>query len=252
MYDIQKADLWKRISAWLFDFIILVIAVVGVALLLSTVLGYDGYAKEMEAVKVACEEKYTVELDISQAEYDELTDEQRAVYDKAQKEFTHNEVAGRAYGMMVNLTFLIVVFSILIATLLVEFFVPLLFGNGQTLGKKVFGVGVMREDGVKLTPMLLFIRTVLGKYTVETMIPVMILLLFWFGTMGILGLALLIMIIVAQIISVASGRYRQMIHDRLAHTVTVDLASQKIFDSPEALLEYRKKIAAARAQNADY
>ena len=252
MYDIQKADVWKRISAWLFDFIILVIAVVGTAFLLSAVLGYDGYAQQMEDVKVACEKEYGVELDITEAEYNAKTDAERALYDRAQKAFTHNETAGRAYAMMVNLTFLMVVFSILFATLLLEFFVPLLLKNGQTLGKKIFGVGVMREDGVKLTPMLLFIRTVLGKYTVETMIPVMVILMFWFGTMGILGLVLILSILIAQIVSVASSRTRSMIHDRLAHTVTVDLASQKIFETPEALLEYRKKIAEARAQNADY
>lgn len=252
MYDIQKADLWKRISAWLFDFILLVIAVVGVAFLLSVVLNYDGYAKQLEDVKIACEKEYGVELDISEEEYNEKSEADRALYDQAQKAFTHNETAGRAYSMMVNFTFLIVVFSILIATLLLEFLVPLLLQNGQTLGKKIFGVGVMREDGVKIAPIILFIRTVLGKYTIETMIPVMVLLMFWFGTMGILGVVLIAAILIAQIVSVASSRTRMMIHDRLAHTVTVDLASQKIFDTPEALLEYRKKIAQARAQNADY
>ena len=34
------------------------------------------------------------------------------------------------------------------------------------------------------------------------------------------------------------------IHDKLAGTVTVDLASQMIFDSPEALLEYKKRLHA--------
>ncbi len=31
MYDFQKADMWKRISAWLFDFIMIGIVIVGVA-----------------------------------------------------------------------------------------------------------------------------------------------------------------------------------------------------------------------------
>ncbi|MBQ8287968.1 MAG: RDD family protein [Clostridia bacterium] len=252
MYDLQRADLWKRISAWLFDIILLVIAAVGAALLLSAVLGYDSYSGQLEDVKLRCEKEYGVELDVSEAEYDAKTEEERALYDEAYSAFSHDEEAVHAYGMMVNLTFLIVVFAILFGTLLLEFLVPLLLGNGQTVGKKIFGIGVMREDGVKLTPMLLFIRTVLGKYTVETMIPVMILLMFWFGTMGILGLILILAILVVQVVMVFATRARTPIHDKLAHTVTVDLASQKIFDTPEDLLAYKQRIHAARAQNADY
>lgn len=252
MYDFQKADLWKRISAFLFDFIILVIAVVGVAFLLSGILGYDSYTKQMEDVKARCEQEYGVELDLTTEEYEALSEGDRAVYDKAYEAFSHDPQAGHAYGMMINLTLLIVVFAILIAFLLLEFLIPLLFGNGQTMGKKIFGIGVMREDGVRVTTTLLFIRTVLGKYTVETMIPVMILLMFWFGSMGILGLVLLLVLLILQIVLMATSRARTPIHDKIAHTVTVDLASQKIFDSPEELLAYKQKLHDARVKNADY
>jgi hypothetical protein len=37
---------------------------------------------------------------------------------------------------------------------------------------------------------------------------------------------------------------RTPLHDMLAGTVTVDFASQMIFDSPEELLEYKKKLHA--------
>ena len=39
--SIQKADLWKRASAALFDVIMLGILVVGFALLFSKIVGYD-------------------------------------------------------------------------------------------------------------------------------------------------------------------------------------------------------------------
>ncbi len=252
MYDLQRADLWKRISAWLFDIIMLVIAVVGVAFLLSAVLDYDGYAQQMDDVMTRCEAQYKVELDISREEYEEKSEEDRKLYDEAYKAFSTDPTAVRAYGMMVNLTFLIVVFAILAGYLLLEFLVPVLFGNGQTMGKKIFGIGVMREDGVKLTPMILFIRTVLGKYAVETMIPVMILLMFWFGTMGILGLVLILGMLIAQIVMLFTSRTRASLHDRLSHTVTVDMASQKIFDTPEALLAYKQRIHAEQANKANY
>ena len=40
IFDLQKASMWKRISASLFDFILLVIAVAGFAFLLSAILDY--------------------------------------------------------------------------------------------------------------------------------------------------------------------------------------------------------------------
>ncbi|MGM9647759.1 MAG: RDD family protein [Eubacteriales bacterium] len=252
MYDLQRADLWKRVSAWLFDLILLVIAVVGAALLLSALFGYDDYSDRLESVKLRCEQEYGVELKISTSEYDAQTDEEKALYDEAYKAFTSDKDANYAYQMMVNLTFLIVVFAILFGHLLLEFLVPLVLGNGQTVGKKIFGIGVMREDGVKLTPLLLFVRTVLGKYTVETMIPVMLLLMFWFGVTGIFGLLVILAILVIQIVAVLATRARTPIHDKLSHTVTVDMASQKIFDTPEDLMAYKQKLHTEKAQNADY
>ena len=46
--DLQKANIWKRISAYLFDVIILGMVAVGVAFLLSSVLKYDQYNRTLE------------------------------------------------------------------------------------------------------------------------------------------------------------------------------------------------------------
>lgn len=252
MYDLQKADMWKRISAWLFDFILLVIVVVGAALLLSAVLDYDSYSDELRTIEVNYEKEHGVSFDISSDEFDAMDEDERKLYDDAFAAFANDKEAVRLYGLLLNFTLIIVTFAILIGYLLMEFLIPLLFGNGQTLGKKVFGIGVMREDGVKLSPLLLFVRTVLGKYTVETMIPVMIAIMFIFQTMGTVGLIILIALLGVQIGLVAATRARTPIHDKLAHTVTVDLSSQRIFDSPEALLAYKQKIHAEQARSADY
>ena len=112
------------------------------------------------------------------------------------------------------------------------------------MGKKVFGVGVMRIDGVRLSPMLLFVRTVLGKYTIGLMIPILLLVAVYFSffnTAGILGAGLLLLI---QLALLLATRNHTPIHDKLACTVTVDLSSQMIFESPEALLAYKKKLHA--------
>ena len=252
MYDLQKADMWKRISAWLFDFILMVILVAGAAFLLSVILNYDSISDELQAIETRYEQKHNVSFDISSDEHDALNEDEKKLLDDAFAEFAKDKEAVRLYSLLLNLTLIIVTFAILIGYLLLELLVPLLFGNGQTLGKKIFGIGVMREDGVKLTPLLLFVRTVLGKYTVETMIPVMIAIMIVFRTIGTVGLLVLITLLGVQVVLVCATRGRTPIHDKLAHTVTVDLSSQRIFDTPEELLEYKKKLHAQQTEQAKY
>lgn len=248
MYDFQRANMWKRISAALCDLIALCIVVVGIALLLSTVLGYDKYTTRLEEISDSYATEYNVDLEISQSEYEKLSEDELARYEAANKAFVDDGEANYVYKMIVNLTLIIVTFSILIAFLLLEFLVPLLFGNGQTLGKKVFGVAVMRADGVKISPILLFARTILGKYTLETMVPVFIIVMIFLGLMGAFGTIIVLGFLVLQIVLVAVTKARTPLHDKLAHTVCVDLASQMIFDTPEAMLEYKKKIHAEKVE----
>lgn len=252
MFDLQKADVWKRISALLFDLIMLVIVAIGAAVVLSAVFDYDGQSAKLEKVQETYEAKYGVDFDLSAEDRAALSEEELETFHQAYTEFSQDAEAGRLYSLLVNLSLLIVTFAALIAYLLLEFFVPLLFGHGRTLGKKVFGLAVMREDGVRLSPVLLFVRTVLGKYTVETMIPVMIIFMLLFNAVGIVGIVVLLLIGLLQIIAICVTRGRMPIHDLLAHTIAVDYASQRIFDSPEEMLAYKKKIHEEMASKAGY
>ena len=103
--------------------------------------------------------------------------------------------------MIINLTLVITSISILLGYLLLEFVVPLIFKNGQTLGKKIFGIALMRNDGVKINTVMLFVRTVLGKYTIETMVPVLVIIMTFFGSAGIIGLAVLLLIMAFPVIA---------------------------------------------------
>lgn len=249
MYDFQKANMWKRISAALLDLILLVIAVVGFALLLSTVLNYNSYHDRLMAAYEKYEEIYGISLDMTAEEYEKLPKPEQTLYDMAVKEFSADKDVNYLYSMMFNYTLIITIFSFLLGYLLLEFFVPLLFKNGQTVGKKIFGIALMREDGVKITPFLLFARTVLGKYTLETMFPVLILTMIYFGAMGIVGTIAVLGLLVLNLILLFATKAHTPIHDKMAHTVAVDMASQMIFDSPEAMLEYKKRIHAESVED---
>jgi len=252
MSDLQRANMWKRISAALFDSILLCIATIGLALLLSTIIGYDSYSSRLDQRYTYYEELYAISLSITEAEYNALPEEEANQYDTALKELSSDTEVSYLYSMMINLTLLIVTFSILFAYLLLEFFVPLLFGNGQTVGKKVFGIGVMRKDGIRLSSVLLFARTILGKFTVETMVPVLIFIMIYFQYLGIGGLAVIGILFFIQIVLLAASHARTPIHDLLAQTVTVDLASQMIFDSSEALLAYKQALHTQEVNRTSY
>lgn len=244
MPELQKVGLWKRISAALFDFILLAVLSVGVALLLSLAFGYDGYSNELEAVSERYEAEYGVDFDVAQEEYEAMTPEQRAQFDSAYEAFATDKEANRLYAMTIQLTLLILIFGVLGAYLVLELLVPLLFGNGQTLGKKIFGIGVMRIDGVKISGVLLFARAILGKYTVETMLPVLIGVMIGFGMMGIGGTVIIVALLAVEAALLIFTREHAFLHDKLAQTAVVDMATQRIFDSPEALLAYKQKMHA--------
>ena len=251
MIELQKANMWKRISAALFDVILLGMLAVGLSLLLSLLFGYDGYATELETLSESYETAAGVDFDISLEEYEKLSEEARAVHDAAYEAFAKDEEANRLYAMLFQLTLNILIFGVLGAFLVLELLIPLLLGNGQTVGKKVFGVGVMRRDGVKLTGVLLFTRAILGKYTVETMLPLLIAVMISFGLAGLGGTLLILLLLAVQLAMLAITHERLLLHDKLSHTVAVDMASQRIFDSPEALLAYKQRLHAEAVERAE-
>ena len=57
-YDLQKASVYKRAAAWLFDAILISILAVGIAFLLSALLGFDGYSDTVSAAYAKYEEAY--------------------------------------------------------------------------------------------------------------------------------------------------------------------------------------------------
>lgn len=99
----------------------------------------------------------------------------------------------------------------------------------------------MRVDGVKVTPFMMFVRTLLGKYTVETMIPVAIIVLILFGSGGIIGITVLGMLTILQIGLFVGTHNHTPIHDLFAQTVVVDLSSQIIFDTEAEMIEAKSK-----------
>ncbi len=149
-FDLQRANVWKRISAFLFDVILLAIACVLCAWGLSALLGFDAQYQTLMARYQAAADACGLDMSIMTQTYSALTDAQRALVEQANAVLAADETAVHAYGMVIQLSILNFSFGVLSGYLLLEFLVPLLFKNGQTLGKKIFGVALMRNDGVRI------------------------------------------------------------------------------------------------------
>ena len=250
--DLQKAGMWKRISAALFDGILLVVVAVAAALALSALTGYDEYNDAVSAAYEHYEQQFGINFEVTQEEYNAFSEEKRANYDEAYRQLCADKDAMYAYNMVINLTMLISSLGILLGFLVIEFIFPLLLGDGRTLGKKIFGLALMRTDSIRITAPLLFIRTILGKYTIETMVPVLIVVMILFNMAGLEAVIALGLILLLQVVLLIATRTNSAIHDVLAKTVVVDYASQRMFNNEQELLEYKKKLHAERAARTEY
>ena len=254
VYDLQKASLWKRFSAFLFDFILTSMLAVLIMLILSWALGYDGYNRQLHAAYERIGAEYGVQADpsfLSLNEYEALPESDRAALDRAYEALRQDGDAMRANRMIMTLTQVIVSLGLLLACLVIEFAVPLWLKEGRTLGKKIFGLAVMCTDGVRAGTVNLLIRALLGKYTFEIMVPLFILLMFLLAHNAV-ALIVLFLILILEIVVLCVSRTNALIHDLLANTVVVDYMSQMIFDTREDMIAYKQKLAAEIAQRQPY
>lgn len=245
IYDLQKASILKRISAWLLDFICVCIITVGVGALVTLISQFDATYQSYEERIEFYNEKYGVDLrDLSE----EITEQEKAAYE----EFAKDEQAIELYMQIITKIFLAVSLGLFFGILVVEFILPLIFKNGQTLGKKIFSIGVMQITGVRITPFILFVRSILGKYTVETMIPILLIIMFFMNISGLIMLIVLAAIGILQIALIIATKTNSLIHDALSSTVTVDMATQMIFDTKDSMMSYKEQLAQEAAEKAEY
>ena len=240
IYSIQNASLWKRMSALLLDFIILLILTTGFAFVLSSITNYSYYDEELHKYYNQYEEEYGCKIDISNSEYEELSEEEQQKYQDMFAALNADEQVLYFYNTTINLMMLIVSIGVLLAVLIAEFVVPLFLKNGQTLGKKIFAIGVVKNNSVRITHLQLFVRSILGKYAIELMVPIFLAILILIGHGNLIIILLLFGILIFQTMLCIFTKNRQPIHDILAYTVVVDMQTQMVFDSEEQLLEYKK------------
>ena len=84
------------------------------------------------------------------------------------------------------------------------------------------------------------------------LIPVYIIIMIFFNSIGIVGITVLAALLLIELICLAKSKTVSLLHDVLGCTVAVDMASQMIFNSREELLAYVTKVHSERAAHSDY
>lgn len=248
--SIQKANFWKRISAWLFDAILAVVLALGCCYLAVIVTNFDKhinqYNAHLEQYYEEYEKKYGVDFSLSEEDYNKMSkaeqEEYTAKITEAEKEIQlalNEDATYLALSKKIfTSTLIITAASILASHLVLYFVVPLLFKNGQTLGKKIFGIAVIRTNCVKASNPVIFIRSIVGLYAMETIFPLFIVMMIYFGYLGIIGTVTLLLFLVMQLAVMITTQTNSSIHDLLSDTMVVDFVSQRIFDTEEERIAY--------------
>lgn len=245
--SIQKASLWKRISAWIFDLILTITIAVGAASATSAIVKYDSYVDKMDALKQQYADEYDINLDISEEEYDALSPEELERYEQADKAFREDPEAQKLNNTTFSLSILMISIGAFLGIFIWHFIIPMLFKNGQTIGKKCFSIAVMRTNSVKVSSFVLFVRSILGLYAIETMIPALMIMMLLFGTMSGVAVIVIGLIVILELVCMIMSETNASIHDLLSDTVVIDMSTQKIFESEDALIAYKEMTAAMEA-----
>lgn len=259
IYDIQKASVTKRFAAFLLDIILIACLAVGFMALVAVICKYDTHYKTYTTIvtdtqKQVIEEYKTshgVDLGISKEDYDKLTAQEQEKFNTVAKEageelnkrLMQNETYVKESMLVLSFTLMMTTIGIFLSVFVLEFVFPLIFKNGQTIGKKVFSIAVMHTNGVRVRPFSMFVRAILGMYVFEIMVPVLVGIMMFFNILNIIiGTCVLVAILILQIAVFISTRNttKSFLHDLMARTVVVDLSSQMIFDSEEERLEFVK------------
>lgn len=279
MFELRKIGIVKRASAWLLDAILLAVLATGLMWVISLICRYseaeqlatqyygewqefrDAYMQDVaEFYGFTYREDgdgYVVTKDGAEASLNDVMnaldgskgeDPETAEAYEAYLALPPAAKVNAQYQYVYTMLFMMVSIGILLSYLILEFILPLILGNGQTVGKKVFEICLVRPDGVKITPLSLFARTILGKFAIETMFPILLVFLFFFGGLGILAIILLAAFLLLNLSLFFATKNRTPIHDILAGTVAADAKLQIIFASEE---ERNEKIARSQKESVE-
>ncbi len=246
-FEIQRAPLLRRLAAFLIDILLRGILIVALLSLFASVTRFEEKKQRMETIYDEIAERFGISPN-DVIDSSALPPDEQERYRLANEALAADEEAGSLYRWLIISYVAGVSGAILITYLLLEFAVPLLFRDGRTVGKRLFGLCVVHTNCVRMEAGAMFIRSFFGKYIVETMISVLGIILLNMGAVGSAALMLPILLLLFEAVLFFAGKNRQLIHDYFAQSAVADYQSQPIYDTLDELNKAKGKKTAKAAK----
>ncbi len=224
----EKYPFMKRAFAAAIDILLIALLTVFIAMPMSSLTGYKQARSDVDNLFSYMEQTYGVRFNLTAQELANLTEEQSHRYEEAFAFFAGDEENVRTYNRMVLGSYMTVLGSILIAVLILELAVPLILKDGQTAGKKLMGLVVIRMDGSPINALRLIARAVLGKFLVEIAVPVFTILEMYNGITGSRSFLMVMGLFILPAACMILTKERRLIHDFLSGSRVVAQYSEDL------------------------
>ena len=233
IYTPKKAKRIKRLAAFMIDVICIIIVFTGVLYLAATISNYANMSAELEqlyidlGVKIPGEkEGQYVFCEIGNKECEDALktlygmDEFYVLFDGVQNFLIYGPIG-----------------SLFVSLLIFELIVPLILKNGQTIGMKLFNVGLISKNDIRVKPLQIFVRFLFGKFIINGIVPLLgILYIFVSDGAGITGAMLLLLFLIANLACYGVGKNYTFVPDTLSGVYPIDMQEQIFFDSEAQLM----------------
>ena len=245
---LQKAPFFKRLLALMLDWIFIVILIFICVIPMSFLMKVDEYSEKFDHYYSEYEKKYGVKFDLTEEQFNAMTEEELKLYEEAYNALISDEGANKAHDALFKRILGSIELSILAGYLVMDVLFPLMLKNGQTLGKRVFNLAVLRTAGEPTNMLTILSRTVLGKFTVQTVIPVLVVCSILMGSLNPIGILYVVAILVANIVLLI--KKDKALHDVMADTIVVAVPAPtpRAKKQEEASFAHKAKIATAKIE----
>lgn len=231
IYTPRLARPIKRLAAFLIDIVMILVLFTGVMFVLSEIFDYEGMNAQLEQLYIDTKVKLPDDKGVYQ--FCEIKDPS---CEQALKNLYEMDIFYVLFDKVQSFLIYAPIVSIFFPLLILEFILPMIFKNGQTLGMKLFNIALISKNDIKVKPIQVFVRFLFGKFIINGIVPVLgVMYIFISDGAGITGAMLLLLFLIANFACYGVGQNKTFVPDALAGCYPIDTQEQIFFDTVEEL-----------------
>lgn len=221
------ASLKKRMAVAALDLVLALLLTALLACAFGALFGYARTVAQIDRVTTDFEIANRINLSITEEVYQSLPEAERTRYDLMIDALRHDPAMIDAYTDLVGATVGIAALSFLVAYLALEILIPLCNKHRATVGGLLLGMTLAQADLSPVRTSTLLGRVLIGKYLMETLLPVIVLIITALEVIpGLAGILILLVFAAVQIWAVAATAQHVPVHGLISGTVTANAAKQ--------------------------